>query len=95
MMEFARYHRPLDPRMSELPASLTTDFVLQQALQLPIPDRIELMQRIGDSLEAPELSAVSAERAAELRRRVKHLQSHPEDRLTWDEVEAAVRQSRS
>ena len=81
--------------MSPLPAPLTTDFVLQQALKLPVPERIELMQRIGDSLGAAELSVLSAQRAAELRRRAEHMAAHPEDGLTWDEVEAAVRQTRS
>lgn len=64
--------------MSQLPVPITIDFVLQQVLKLPAADRIELMQRIGDSLGAAELSAISAERAAELRRRAKHLESHPD-----------------
>jgi putative addiction module component (TIGR02574 family) len=80
--------------MSQVPAPVTTDDLFQQALKLPVPARLELMDRIGQSLPPAELLPLTEERRAELRRRVQRLQEHPEDRLTWDQVESAVRNSR-
>jgi putative addiction module component (TIGR02574 family) len=80
--------------MSQSPVPITTDFLFEQALKLPVPERLELMDRIGQSLPPAELLPLTEERRAELRRRVQHLQAHPEDRLTWDHAESDVRNSR-
>ena len=81
--------------MSQPTTPLTPEYVLEQALRLPVRERIELMQRIGESLPLDgQLPPLSDERLAELRRRARHLDAHPEDRMTWDQVEAAVRTSR-
>ena len=78
--------------MPQSPLPLTADFLLERALQLSVPERIELIQRISDSLPPDaEHWPLSDARRAELRRRAAHLAAHPEDRLTWDQVESAVR----
>jgi putative addiction module component (TIGR02574 family) len=81
--------------MSQSVSPMTPEFLLEQALKLPVPERIELMQRIEESLPTSgQLPPLSAERIEELRRRVRHSDSHPEDCLTWEQVEEAVRNSR-
>lgn len=81
--------------MSQAATPVTSEFLLEQALKLPVPERIELMHQISQSLPAStELPPLSDERRAELRRRVKHVEDHPDELLTWDQVESAVRNSK-
>ncbi len=60
--------------------------------QLTVDERLELLERIWDSLEDedrfPELTNAQKE---ELRRRIEHHEQHPGDFLSWDEVKSQIR----
>ena len=71
--------------------ALGPDFVVQEALKLPVSDRVEVLHRLGDSLPADRgANFLSAELEAELDRRVAHEDAQPNDEFTWEEVKAGV-----
>ena len=59
---------------------------IEDLRSLSVDDRMRVVQAVWDSL--PEQAAVptSAERAAELNRRLDAYEADPEDLLTWDQV---------
>lgn len=63
--------------------------LLQEAEQLPVRERIELVEAIWDTV-AEEASAealpVSAAHKAELDRRLDDLEAHPDAGRPWEEV---------
>ena len=67
------------------------EFIIQEALKLPVPDRVEVLHRVWDSLPADSGSIfLSAELCAELDRRITVEDASPDDEFTWDEVKAGV-----
>ncbi|MGH9947726.1 MAG: addiction module protein, partial [Pyrinomonadaceae bacterium] len=61
--------------------------LLDQAVALPIPERIKLVGEIWDSIAAePEALKLTPEQIAELERRIEYYQRHPEDTIPWETV---------
>ncbi|MBI3466022.1 MAG: addiction module protein [Planctomycetes bacterium] len=66
--------------------------VVQQALKLPVPERVEVLHRLWESLPADSGSVfLSEDLLQELDRRAAYEDDHPDDELTWEEVKAGVR----
>jgi len=75
--------------------ALSPEFVVQAALQLPLADRVEVLQQLWDSLPADSGGTLlSPELNDELDRRIAFEEAHPDDELTWDEVQANVPRQR-
>jgi putative addiction module component (TIGR02574 family) len=69
--------------------------VLDDALRLPVPERIEFVQAIWDSIVAESaLVAVTDEQRAELDRRRADAASNPTDERPWSEVRSSPEHSR-
>jgi putative addiction module component (TIGR02574 family) len=64
---------------------------LVEVLRLPLPERIELVQAVWDSVVA-EASAVpvTASQRAELDRRLAALEADPEGECPWSQVLASL-----
>ena len=63
--------------------------ILEQALKLPVRERIELIGDIWDSIsDEPEAFELTDEQKAELERRIEHHRLKPEDTVPWETVEA-------
>ena len=70
---------------------MTTD-ALSEVLELPIADRIKLVQVIWDSVAAqPDQVPVTPEQRAELETRMREYRDAPDDVRPWDEVERRLR----
>lgn len=74
---------------------MSTPPVLDDALRLPVPERIELVQAIWDSIVA-ESGAVTVtdEQRAEIDRRLADAVSSPTDERPWPEVRSSLERSR-
>jgi putative addiction module component (TIGR02574 family) len=61
--------------------------LLEKAMQLPIPERIQLVEDIWNSIAAenPPIE-LTTEQVEELERRIEHHRLHPEDAIPWEEV---------
>ncbi|HUE69873.1 MAG TPA: addiction module protein [Pirellulaceae bacterium] len=71
--------------------ALSPSLVVEQALKLPIAERVEVLHRLWDSLPADSGSIfLSPELCAELDRRIAVEDANPDDEFTWDEVKAGV-----
>lgn len=67
--------------------------LLEQSLELPIPERIKLVEEIWDSIAAvPEAVKSSDAQLAELERRIKDHENDPSRALPWDNVKNRLRQ---
>lgn len=67
--------------------------LLDEARALPIPERIELVQAIWDSIaESPEPLPLDEAQIAELERRLVEYQQNPEAGSTWEEVKERIAQ---
>jgi putative addiction module component (TIGR02574 family) len=56
-------------------------------LQLPVEERIELVQDIWDSIhEAPDVVALTEEQRHELDRRLEEHRENPDDVISWEEI---------
>lgn len=63
--------------------------ILEQALKLPIPERIKLVDEIWDSINAsPEAVDITPEQKAELGRRLEDYRANPGGNYSWDEIKA-------
>ena len=63
--------------------------ILEQAIKLPIPDRIKLVEDIWDSIAAePEEIELTSEQAAELQRRIDYNERYPGDTIPWEVIKA-------
>ena len=64
---------------------------LDEVLQLPVPERIRIVEAIWDSIaDTPEAVELTDEQKAELDRRLDDLEKDPDSGSTWDEVRARV-----
>ena len=60
---------------------------LDEVLQLPVPDRIRIVEAIWDSIvDSPEELEISDEQRAELDRRLESLERNPHAGAPWAEV---------
>ena len=67
---------------------------LVEVLRLPLPERIELVQAVWDSVVAQAAEVpVTEEQQAELDRRLAALEADPEAETPWPEVLAALERS--
>ena len=64
---------------------------LQEVLQLPVPERIRIVEAIWDSIvDHPEGVELTDEQKAELDRRLEALEQNPDEGSSWAEVRARV-----
>jgi putative addiction module component (TIGR02574 family) len=69
--------------------------VLEDALRLPVAERIELVQAIWDSVVAESAAVpVTREQRAELDRRLADAEANPSNERPWSEVRASLERSR-
>lgn len=69
--------------------------VLEDALRLPVAERIELVQAIWDSVVAQSSTVpVTDEQRIELDRRLADAEANPSDERPWSEVRASLERSR-
>ena len=60
---------------------------LDEVLQLPVPERIRIVEAIWDSIaDAPEALELSDEQKAELDRRLEDFEKSPDVGAPWAEV---------
>jgi putative addiction module component (TIGR02574 family) len=68
---------------------------LTEILELPIPERIRLVELIWESIAAiPEAVPVSDDLKAELDRRLAEFEADPEAGIPWKEVRERIIQGR-
>lgn len=61
-------------------------------LELPVQERIQLVELIWDSITAvPEAVTVSPAMKAELESRLREFESNPEEGYSWDQVKARIK----
>ena len=61
-------------------------------LQLPVQERIQLVELIWDSITAvPEAVMVSPALKAELESRLREFEDNPEEGYSWDQVKARIK----
>jgi len=66
-----------------------------EILELPVDERIRLVELIWDSIAAvPESVPMSDELKAELDRRLAEFEANPESGIPWDEVRERIVQGR-
>ena len=66
--------------------------LLDKALELPIPERIRLVEDIWDSIAAvPEAVKLTDAQMAEVERRLEAYRANPEDVVSWEEVKERLR----
>jgi putative addiction module component (TIGR02574 family) len=71
-------------------AHATPAELLQQALELPVDDRLALAAELLESVEGPEDPEWAEAWAAELDRRVKELDAGTVTGIPWDQVKSDV-----
>ena len=65
--------------------------LLEEALQLSIAERIQLVGDLWESIsEIPDAVELSEEQRLELRRRIKDYRENPETGISWDELKAQI-----
>jgi putative addiction module component (TIGR02574 family) len=72
----------------EVIAMPTIESVLADAAQLPVTDRIQLIDAIWDTLPADSLPPLSQEWTAEIQRRSAEFDSGSAETVSWEEVRA-------
>ena len=66
--------------------------LLEKALELPIPERIKLVEDIWDSIAlVPDAVRLTEEQMAEIDRRIADYQAHPERLVPWEEARERLR----
>jgi putative addiction module component (TIGR02574 family) len=65
---------------------------LEEVLQLPVSERIRIVEVIWDSIaDSPEAVDLTEDQKAELDRRLAALETNPKAGSSWDEVRARLR----
>lgn len=66
--------------------------LLEKALQLPIPERIKLVEDLWDSIAVvPEAVKVTGEQMAEIERRLDDYRKDPKKVVSWKEARERLR----
>jgi putative addiction module component (TIGR02574 family) len=75
--------------------TMTSDRIISEALTLPVPDRLEIIERLWDSLAASSdpLPLTEAQRR-ELDRRISEMEDRPDAGIPWEAVKAQHRDAR-
>ena len=64
---------------------------LDEVLQLPVPERIRIVEAIWDSIaDTPEAVELTDEQKAELDRRLENLEKNPNAGSPWSEVRGRI-----
>lgn len=66
------------------------DLSLSEVMKLPIEDRLEIIHAIWSSIDATQLPPTDDE-IAEVSAAADDYERHPEDVVSWEEVEARLR----
>jgi len=67
-------------------------FSIAEILELPIQERIRLVELIWESVAAvPEALEVTPELKAELEERLKEFEANPEAGYSWDQVRSCLK----
>ena len=67
-------------------------FSIAEILELPVQERIRVVELIWDSVAAvPEAVEVSVELRAELEERLRQFEAAPDEGYSWDEVRARLK----
>lgn len=67
-------------------------FSIAEILELPIQERIRLVELIWESIAAvPEALEVTPELKAELEERLKEFEANPEAGYSWDQVRSCLK----
>jgi putative addiction module component (TIGR02574 family) len=72
---------------------MTVDTLMEEALQLPAPEREALCERLWASLDAKS-ETLSPDQVEELERRIAHYEAQPDDVISWDDVKAEILEKR-
>ena len=68
---------------------------IDELTKLPLPQRLEIVERLWDSIAAdPERLPVTAKQAEELDRRLAAHESNPGEGLAWEEIRDRLRKAR-
>jgi putative addiction module component (TIGR02574 family) len=82
----------------ELPPEYDTSGMttgIDELTKLPLPRRLEIVERLWDSIAAdPEQLPVTAKQAEELDRRLAAHESNPGEGVIWEEIRDRLRKSR-
>ena len=65
---------------------MNLDQTLSELTSLPVAERLRAVEKLWDSMADEALSSIPPEQCAEIRRRVRAHEEHPEELLTWDQV---------
>ncbi len=65
--------------------------LLAAAVELPVDERIELVEAIWDSIPEGELPPLTDSQVLELDRRLDDLEENPETSIPWEVVSARLR----
>ena len=66
-------------------------FSLADVLELSVPERIQLVEDIWDSIAAvPQSVSLTKAQCEELDRRLEDYRAHPEEGSPWEEVKARI-----
>ena len=70
-------------------------FRLSDVLELPLSERLKLVEAIWDSIaEAPETLQLTEEERTELDRQLREYEKNPNDGSPWSEVRERIRNRR-
>jgi putative addiction module component (TIGR02574 family) len=65
--------------------------LLEEALELSIAERIQLVGDLWDSIaEVPDAIELTDEQRMELRRRIKEYRANPESGISWDDLKSRI-----
>ncbi len=65
--------------------------LLEEILELSVPERIQLVQDIWDSIaEVPESLELDDEQKQELRARLADYRAHPETGISWEDLKEKI-----
>ena len=81
-----RLHQAVLRTLRNLKQSETSRLKESEPCQLPVADRLRVVESLWDSIDADVPVSLSPEQRAEIDRRVKAHEENADELLTWDEV---------
>ena len=68
---------------------------IDEFTKLPLPQRLEIVEKLWDSIAAdPERLPVTAKQAEELDRRLAAHEANPGEGVAWEEIRARLRKAK-